>query len=587
MDILSTRQPYLKQIHDGVVPKDSMTGNRQRQRSSRRRSQAWLWAVAMVLPVVGAMSVRAELRLSDQESEIYYNYAAVAGESMQVEQGVEVLGHLHSNDGIDLKAGSSVTGDVSAVGEVDVDGTVFGTVTEGADPLGLPLLLDEAELRALADRVFEQDRTFEDEVIDDIVFVAGTARIRGDVNGVGTLIATKDIRVDTTEDDVFFLADETRLSLIALDDIRIGKDRPFRGVLRAGRDVDIEKNVAFEGVMVADRKIHVKQDSQITFVDFDQVAPEIVLLAPENGSFVATSTPEIVVGYSDDFSGLRLDSAELLVDGVDRTAAAVVGAEGLTFTPSEPLADGVHSLEIAVSDHSDNEGRETFTFIVDTTPPVVAITSPAEVLLFNAVPPISAEYSDATSGIDLASVQVAVDGNALAGCTVAAASTSCPAPELAEGTHTVTSTVSDLAGNAAAASFIFEVIFDTDPPAITITAPTEAAIFNDATPGIAVEYSDAISGVDLGSLSVLIDGTDLTAGCTVGASGATCEPPELVEGPHTVTVAVSDLAGNAAAASFSFEVIFDTDPPAITINTPADGALLSETTVEVTGTVTD
>ncbi len=68
----------------------------------------------------------------------------------------------------------------------------------------------------------------------------------------------------------FFLADATRLSLVSLEDIRFDKGRPFRGVVRAGRDVKLERNAIFEGVLVAGRKIDVKRDSRITFLAPDR-----------------------------------------------------------------------------------------------------------------------------------------------------------------------------------------------------------------------------------------------------------------------------------------------------------------------------
>ncbi len=533
-----------------------------RFRGQRRRP----WTVALALFLTFVVGANAELILSDQESEVYYNFAVVAGEEIQVEKDVEIAGDLHSNGLIDLKKDSSVVGDVSAVGEIDNQGTVDGTVSEGADPLGLPALLDETALRALADRVFEENVTFEDEVIDDVVFVAGTLRIRGDVNGVGTLIATKDIRLDATEGDTFSLDDETRLSLIAFDDIRIGKDRPLRGVLRAGRDIDVEMNTAFEGVMVADRKIHIKQGSRITFLDFDQVAPEIALISPEDGSFVAASTPEIVVEYSDDFSGLRLESVELLLDGVDVTAEAAVGETGLTFTPSAPLADGAHTVEVAITDPSDNEARETFSFTVDTVPPAVAITSPAEALIFNTVPPIEAVYSDATSGVDLASLQVAVDASVLVGCTVAGTSVSCPAPALAEGSHTVSVAVSDVAGNAASASFDFELIFDTEPPVITITSPADGTVLSEATVEVTGTAAD-----DSGVASVTVNGQ--AANVAGDAFSATIE---LAPGANTIVVEASDTLGNAGSVSISVTLGGDATPPTLSIDAPPSGVFLAD-----------
>ena len=526
-----------------------------------------VWAAGLVVLLFLAPVGAAELTLSDPGSTVYYRYALVAGDRVQVEKDVEVTGDLHSNGDVDLEKNSSVDGDVTAVGSVDLQGAVSGAVSEGEAPLELPELLGEAALRALADRVFEKDTTFTDATIDDVVFVAGTARFRGDLGGAGTVIATRDVRLDTTGGGGFApLGGGTRLSLIAGNDIRLGKDRPFRGVLRAGRDIELETDVELEGVAVADRTIHLKQGARVTFLDVDQEAPKIELLSPPDGVVVATAVPEIRVAYGDDLSGVRPDGFEILLDGVDVTAEADLGPDELTFTPA-PLADGLHTLEVAVTDHSDNEARESFRFTTDTEPPAVAVTSPADPVLYNAVPAIVVEYSDATSGVVLDSVAVVVDGVPLDGCTIEASTATCPAPELAEGEHTVTAEALDLAGNAATASFGFELVFDTEPPALAVTAPDAPVLFNDPTPEVAVEYADAVSGVDLSTLVVSVDGAAL-GGCSVTASAATCEPPELAGGTHTVSAAVHDAAGNGATASRSFELIFDTEPPTIDLAAP-------------------
>ena len=76
--------------------------------------------------------------LSDQESDVYYRFALVAGTEIKVDKDAEVTGNLHSNGKIDLKKNVLVTGDVSAVGKIKNKGSVTGTVTEGAAALGLP-----------------------------------------------------------------------------------------------------------------------------------------------------------------------------------------------------------------------------------------------------------------------------------------------------------------------------------------------------------------------------------------------------------------------------------------------------------------
>ncbi len=509
-----------------------------RDRRRRRPETSAKWgALALCLLLLAAAPAGSELLLSDQESEVYYQLA-IAAEWIQVEKDTEIVGDLHANDRVDLKKDTLVTGDVSAVGEVDSQGTVTGAITEGAEPVPLPALLPAAALRTLADRVFEQDTAFTDAVVDDRVFVDGAVEIHGTLEGAGTIIATRDIRL---REDLSPPAESTRISLIALDDVRLDKDRAFRGVLRAGRDVFLEMGASLEGVIVADRKVHVKKESRITFLDFDQQPPEIVLLAPADGGVLSDASPQISAGLSDDFSGLRPESVELLIDGDDRTAEATFDGAVLDFTPSSPLADGLHTLEIAVSDHSDNETRASFAFTVDTVAPLLAIVEPAATVVGEASPPIVVEYSDVTSGIDLQTVVVELDDSAItATCTIEAAAAVCVPPPLADGSYSVTARVADLAGNLATASLDFEVILDATPPNLTIVFPSQPVLYRRPDLQVFLEYADGESGIDPASVEVRADGDALP--CQPSADFATCDLSSIAAGAHLLTAAVSDQA---------------------------------------------
>jgi hypothetical protein len=79
--------------------------------------------------------------------------------------------------------------------------------------------------------------------------------------------------------------------------------------------------------------------------------------------------------------------------------------------------------------------------------------------------------------------------------------------------------------------------------------------------------------VDTTTLEVLLDGADITAGCTAGATTASCSVPSpLGIGMHTITARVNDNSGNIATATFSFEIL----PPgaAVTILSPAADTFL-------------
>jgi len=111
---------------------------------------------------------------------------------------------------------------------------------------------------------------------------------------------------------------------------------------------------------------------------------------------------------------------------------------------------------------------------------------------------------------------------------------------------------------------------DTVPPILTIVSPSQPVLVNVPSPTITVAYQDAGSGVDTSTLHVGLDGQDLTAACAVTAQSATCTPPTLAAGSHTVTAAVSDHAGNAATASTTFQLLIGPGAGAITLAVAAD-----------------
>ena len=47
------------------------------------------------------------------------------------------------------------------------------------------------------------------------------------------------------------------------------------------------------------------------------------------------------------------------------TAEAEIDAEGLVWAPAAPLAEGLHTIEVSVSDRSETEAAATFTFSTD------------------------------------------------------------------------------------------------------------------------------------------------------------------------------------------------------------------------------
>jgi RHS repeat-associated protein len=123
-------------------------------------------------------------------------------------------------------------------------------------------------------------------------------------------------------------------------------------------------------------------------------------------------------------------------------------------------------------------------------------------------------------------------------------------------------------GNAAHAPRLVLVLgpggVDETPPALRVTAPSQPLIAGDSSPTIALAFQDTASGIDAASLHVLVDATEITPSCTTSANAATCEPPSLPLGPHTITARISDTAGNEAVLAYTFE-LFGGDGSTISI----------------------
>lgn len=105
----------------------------------------------------------------------------------------------------------------------------------------------------------------------------------------------------------------------------------------------------------------------------DLTAPTVTLVSPPQG-YVTTQTPEIVVDLTDDSSGIDVSTLAATIDGEPESSvstAAIAGGYRATITPT--LADGLHTVEISVSDQDGNTGTLELLYTVDTTPPVLAV----------------------------------------------------------------------------------------------------------------------------------------------------------------------------------------------------------------------
>ena len=199
--------------------------------------------------------------------------------------------------------------------------------------------------------------------------------------------------------------------------------------------------------------------------------------------------------------------------------------------------------------------------------PVITILSPTSgAAVINNKQPVTFTIVDEAggSGINLSSLVVKQDNTAVAASTITSTAitngysvTYTPASALSDGSHTVTITVSDNDGNAAAAkSTTYKV--DTVPPTLNITAPANALVTNASSLAVRGTTNDTSSSPV--TVKITLNGAD-QGSVTVGSDGSFSKTLTLAEGANTIIITATDSAGKTSSVTRT--VTLDTTKPVI------------------------
>jgi hypothetical protein len=258
---------------------------------------------------------------------------------------------------------------------------------------------------------------------------------------------------------------------------------------------------------------------------------------------------------------------------------------------SQELVEGPNTITRSFTDATGKTGSATITVTLDSHPPVVVITSPANGLVTNqasrtvawtvdGVPQttdltatlvqgsntITRTATDAAGNTGTASITVTLDTQApvvmitspsnglltnqasqmVAWTVDGVAQTSQLSATLSEGTNTITRSATDAAGNVGTATIT--ATLDTQGPVVTITSPVNGMITNQVSQTVAWTV-DGVQQI-----------TQLTAA--------------LVEGVNTITRSTTDAAGNTGTSSIT--ITLDTQAPVVSITSPLNGLLTNQ-----------
>ncbi len=341
--------------------------------------------------------------------------------------------------------------------------------------------------------------------------------------------------------------------------------------------------------------------SSVTFT-IDTPPPSVAVSSPVNGAYLNSSQPTFS-GSADDES--KDDSSVVVsiyagssVTGSPEHTLEVTrsGASWSTGSSGPHLADGTYTVQASQSDVAGNTGQsEPVTFTVDTTPPVVSVSSPVNGAYLNSSQPTFSGSAGNESGDDSSMVVSIYAGSSVSGSpehtlevtrSGASWSTGSSGPHLADGTYTVQASQSDKAGNTGKSPPVTFTV-DTVAPSVGVSSPVNGAYLKSSKPTfsgsagnesgddssvvVSIYRGSSVSGSPEHTLEVTRSGTSWSSG-SLG--------PTLADGTYTVQASQSDKAGNTGTSSpITFTI--DTTPPKVSLNSIASPS--KEPTPTLTG----
>ncbi|MCK7334551.1 Ig-like domain-containing protein [Enterobacter kobei] len=294
-----------------------------------------------------------------------------------------------------------------------------------------------------------------------------------------------------------------------------------------------------------------------------------------------------LVGTSEPFATVNIYEGTTLVG-----TGTADGTGNWSIVLNTTLATGAHSFTAQAIDAAGNTSvsSASFSLTIDTTPPALPVLTSILDDVGNAPTPV------ANGGLTN-DAQPTLSGTAEAGSTVkifdngvqigsvtatGGAWSFTPSPALGNGSHNLTFTATDAAGNASAPTAGYVINVDTLAPA----APVISSVIDDVgsvtgpVTGPTNDTRPTLNGTAEANATVRIyDGITLVGTVTADASGNWTLPQTtttLTQGTHNFTATATDAAGNTSVASTVTTIIVDTTAPTAPTGTfNADGSVLT------------
>lgn len=294
-----------------------------------------------------------------------------------------------------------------------------------------------------------------------------------------------------------------------------------------------------------------------------------------------------LVGTSEPFATVNIYEGTTLVG-----TGTADGTGNWSILLNTTLTTGAHSFTAQATDAAGNTSvsSASFSLTIDTTPPALPVLTSILDDVGNAATPVvngglTNDAQPTLSGTAEAGSTVKIFDNGVQIGSVTAtggAWSFTPSPALGNGSHNLTFTATDAAGNVSAPTAGYVINVDTLAP----SAPVISSVVDDVgsvtgpITGPTNDTRPTLNGTAEANATVRIyDGITLVGTVTADASGNWTLPQTtttLTQGTHNFTATATDAAGNTSVASTVTTIIVDTTAPTAPTGTfNADGSVLT------------
>ncbi len=318
--------------------------------------------------------------------------------------------------------------------------------------------------------------------------------------------------------------------------------------------------------------------SEVFNFTVDTEAPELILVAPEEGAINDTGSVTFTFGASDNVD--ELVNYTLLINEVENSRGTL--SSGSFETVSLELADGKFNWSVAVRDDAFNTNiSEVFNFTVDTEAPELILMAPEEGVI-NDTGSVTFTFGASDNVDELINYTLFINGEVNRTGYLASETYVNVPVSFADGEYNWSVSVRDDAFNTNISDALNFVV-DTEAPELVLMGPEEGAV-ND-TGSFTFTFSTSDNVDELVNYILFINGVENSTGTLSSGSFETVSL-DFADGEYNWCVSVWDDAINTNVSdAHNFTV--DTVAPELTLVAPEDEFINDTGSVTFTFTASD